>query len=78
MLEVELDILSGMPNPSWMLTKPQERTLMRASPYRSKAMHIGDSSTENLGLGYRGLIVRRTKPDEDSPRNSKAAEQASA
>ncbi len=35
MLEVELDIFSGMPNPTWILSKEQEASLyelLRAEP----------------------------------------------
>lgn len=64
MLEIELDIFSGMPNPTWLLSKRQEGTLyelLRAQPNQiSAATAMGT----RLGLGYRGLIVRRIKTDE--------------
>jgi len=64
MLEVELDIFSGMPNPTWVLSKRQETTLyelLKAEPNQiSPVMTLG----MRLGLGYRGLIVRRIKTDE--------------
>src|SRR5258708_2630203 len=52
-----------MPNPTWMIAGSQEKTLMqllRADPLQATSMTAG---TKDLGLGYRGLIVRRTKPD---------------
>lgn len=61
MLEVELDVFSGVPNPTWMLSESQEKTLLallrsdRAQISRPKTM------SERLGLGYRGVIVRRVK-----------------
>ena len=64
MLEVELDIFSGMPNPTWMLSKRQEKTLydlLRAEPGQISPVAI---SSRQIGLGYRGLIVRRIKTDD--------------
>jgi hypothetical protein len=52
--EVELDIFSGMPNPTWVLTDAEADTLMDALgslPRTSDRELSGD-------LGYRGLIVR--------------------
>jgi hypothetical protein len=64
MLEVELDVFSGMPNPTWLLTPQQEKTLydlLRAEPSQVSAAR---STSTRLGLGYRGLIVRRVKTDD--------------
>jgi hypothetical protein len=64
MLEVELDIFSGVPNPTWVLSKRQEGTLyemLRAEPGQVLA---ATTASSRLGLGYRGMIVRRTKIDE--------------
>ena len=64
MLEVELDIFSGMPNPTWMLSPRQEATLyerLRAAP--NQLSRVTDPK-ERFGLGYRGLIVRRIKSDD--------------
>lgn len=64
MLEIELDIFSGMPNPTWMLSEAQEKTLLEL--LRSERSQISSTRTmsERLGLGYRGLIVRRVKMDD--------------
>ncbi len=64
MLEVELDIFSGMPNPTWILSKRQEQTLyelLSAEPSQISPVPI---LSKQFGLGYRGLIVRRIKTDE--------------
>src|SRR5882757_637780 len=63
MLEVELDIFSGMPNPTWVLSKRQEAILyelLRAEPDQISRVTALD---KRFGLGYRGLIVRRIKTD---------------
>ena len=64
MLAIELDIFSGMPNPTWVLPAREEASLFerlladprQASPEVSRSMR--------LGLGYRGLLVRRIKSDD--------------
>src|SRR5260370_38096259 len=64
MLEVELDIFSGMPNPTWVLSKRQETTLyerLNADPNQLSPL---TAKGKRFGLGYRGLIVRRIKSDE--------------
>jgi hypothetical protein len=63
MLEVELDVFSGVPNPTWILSPRQEAALyerLRADP---KQISSATSLNTRLGLGYRGLIVRRIKTD---------------
>ena len=63
MLQVTLDIFSGTANPTWILSKREEATLaelLSAEP--SQVAAIG--ATTRLGLGYRGLIVRRIKADD--------------
>jgi hypothetical protein len=64
MLEVELDVFSGMPNPTWVLPTSQEATLhelLSADPNQISPTARAD---QRLGLGYRGLIVRRIKSDD--------------
>jgi hypothetical protein len=64
MLEVELDVFSGMPNPTWTLSPRQEGTLyelLRAEPTQISSVTARE---QRFGLGYRGLIVRRTKTDD--------------
>ena len=64
MLEVELDIFSGMPNPTWMLSEPHEERLyelLRSDPTQISPLR---TTNQRLGLGYRGVIVRRIKIDD--------------
>jgi hypothetical protein len=63
MLEVELDIFSGMPNPKWVLSEQEEKELLErliAEPTQVSAAYTSD---EQFSLGYRGLIVREIKTD---------------
>lgn len=64
MLEVELDIFSGMPNPTWVLSKRQEKSLYERLSAEPKQIAPATTSSKQLGLGYRGLIVRRIKTDD--------------
>src|SRR5437762_9928091 len=65
-----------MPNPTWILSTQQEKTLhdlLRAEPSQVSAVR---SRSMRLGLGYRGLIVRRIKTDDgpwDKAMSSKRA-----
>jgi len=66
MLEVELDVFSGMPNPTWVLSKRQEAALyerLSAEPSQISPLAPSDG---RFGLGYRGLIIRRIKTDESA------------
>jgi hypothetical protein len=63
MLEVELDIFSGVPNPTWVLSQRQEATLYERLKADPKQISSATSLNTRLGLGYRGLIVRRIKTD---------------
>lgn len=63
MLEVELDIFSGMPNPTWVLSKRQEKTLYELLSAEPKQISPATIVSKRLGLGYRGLTVRRIKTD---------------
>ena len=56
-VEVELDIFSGMPNPTWVLTNDQADSFTKklaASPPISPRELAGN-------LGYRGFIVQATQ-----------------
>jgi hypothetical protein len=58
--EVELDIFSGMPNPTWTLTTADADTFLKqvdALPPTSAKQLSGN-------LGYRGFIVQCTKGAE--------------
>jgi hypothetical protein len=54
--EVELDIFSGMPNPTWILTNAEVGSLVKqlAALPRKSARELSGN------LGYRGFIVRLT------------------
>jgi hypothetical protein len=66
MLEVELDIFSGMPNPTWVLSKKQEGALYELLSAEPKQISSATKLNKRLGLGYRGLIVRRIKTDDSA------------
>lgn len=55
MLQVELDIFSGRPNPTWILTDKEEKQLLDRVDADPKAM-LPPSAT-NGRLGYRGYVV---------------------
>jgi hypothetical protein len=54
--EVELDIFSGMPNPTWALAEADADSLAR----RLAALPPPAPSEPSGRLGYRGLVVRTT------------------
>lgn len=64
MLEVELDTFSGMPNPTWVLTPEEERTLLDRVMANPALMRPVDASTGELG--YRGMIIRLLKEDDSA------------
>ena len=55
--EVELDIFSGMPNPTWVLTDTE------ADSFVKQLAALPQTSARELSgnLGYRGLIVQCTE-----------------
>ena len=65
MLEVEFDILSGMPNPVWLLSRDEEQELIERVTADPGQISPVATNEEQFSLGYRGLIVRRIKPDDD-------------
>ncbi len=52
--EVELDIFSGMPNPTWILTNAEAGSFMK----KLAELPRGPSRELSNHLGYRGFIVR--------------------
>src|SRR5947209_5984208 len=64
MLEVALDVFSGMPNPTWILSEHQEATLYELLSTEPTQVSPVATSNKRFGLGYRGLIVRRIKTDD--------------
>lgn len=61
--EVELDIFSGMPNPTWVLTPAEEESLER----RLAALPRTSPSEPSGRLGYRGLIVKAADDPDTRP-----------
>lgn len=64
MLEVELDVFSGMPNPAWILSEREERELLDRLSAEPGQISPIDTAEEQFSLGYRGLIVREIKSDK--------------
>ena len=64
MLEVELDIFSGMPNPVWLLSEREERELFDRLTAEPSQVSPAQATDEQFSLGYRGFIVRPIKTDE--------------
>jgi hypothetical protein len=63
-LEVELDIFSGMPNPKWILSEEEEKELLDIITSEPTQISPAYTIEEQFSLGYRGLIVREIKTDE--------------
>ena len=70
MLEVELDIFSGMPNPTWILSKKEEKELIDRITAEPTQISPVNTLDEQFSLGYRGLIVREIKTDDNLWRNT--------
>lgn len=64
MLRIELDIFSGRPNPSWILSPKEERELVDRVKADPSLMLPVTAATG--GLGYRGYIVTAEKEGEES------------
>jgi hypothetical protein len=64
MLRIELDIFSGRPNPSWILSPKEERELVERVKADPSLMLPVTAATG--GLGYRGYIVTAEKEGEAS------------
>lgn len=56
-VEVELDIFSGMPNPTWVLTNAEADHFMK----RLAALPRTSATELSGNLGYRGFIVQVTQ-----------------
>ncbi|MFF7485734.1 hypothetical protein ACFZBC_09570 [Streptomyces luteogriseus] len=64
MLEVELDIFSGMPNPKWILSRREEGELTERIQAAPEQVSPVSTSEEPFNLGYRGFIIRVLKEDD--------------
>jgi hypothetical protein len=63
MLEVEIDVFSGMPNPTFQLSSREEREMLDRIMADPDQMSPVMEGMEDVGLGYRGVIVRQIKAD---------------
>jgi hypothetical protein len=63
MLQVELDIFSGRPNPSWILSPKEEKELLDRVAADPKIL-IPAAATSGR-LGYRGYVVTSVSEDAD-------------
>ncbi len=64
MLSVELDIFSGMPNPTWVLSEKEEAQLVdRVMADKSLMLPL---PADTGGLGYRGFIVSAMSEDNQA------------
>ncbi|MEW6352163.1 MAG: hypothetical protein AB1646_24180 [Thermodesulfobacteriota bacterium] len=55
MFQVTVDIFSGRPNPSWLVSGPQAQEILKDLARSREAMADADSGTQKLG--YRGISV---------------------
>ena len=84
MLEVEVDVFSGMPNPTFHLSEGEEQELVDRIVAEPGQLSPVTESMENFGLGYRGVIVRLVKPDggawstTDAPASLSAVDETTA
>ncbi|MFE1904883.1 hypothetical protein ACFW96_14625 [Streptomyces gardneri] len=66
MFQVELDIFSGVRNPQWFLTEEEGRELIARLEGDPDQISPVATEEESFGLGYRGFIVRVSKPHADT------------
>ncbi len=64
MLSIELDIYSGLQNPTWTLTDKEENELVERVLADPSAMQ--PTTADAGGLGYRGFIVRAMSEQAES------------
>jgi hypothetical protein len=63
MLEAEIDVFSGMPNPTFELSEKEEQELLDRIVSEASQMSPVVDPTKNFGLGYRGFVIRLNKTD---------------
>lgn len=68
MLQVELDIFSGRPNPKWILTDKEEKQLLDRVTADPRAI-LAPSATDGR-LGYRGYVVSTLSEGIDDGRKA--------
>lgn len=73
MLEVEIDVFSGMPNPTFQLSDREEQELVERITAEPEQISPVEESMDNFGLGYRGVIMKQVKPDTGAWSKASAA-----
>ena len=63
MLQAEIDVFSGTPNPTFELSEKEEKELLDRIVAEAKQMSPVIDRTQNFGLGYRGIVIRQIKQD---------------
>jgi hypothetical protein len=63
MLEAEIDVFSGMPNPTFELSEKEEKEFLDRIVADAGQMSAVADPAENFGLGYRGITIRHFKTD---------------
>lgn len=64
MLEIEIDVFSGMPNPTFQLSAREEQEFVDRMLAEPAQMAPSSDPTEMFGLGYRGIIAKLAKTDD--------------
>lgn len=64
MLEIEIDVFSGMPNPTFQLSTREEQELVDRILAQPRQLSPTEDATQQFGLGYRGVIARLAKVDD--------------
>ena len=64
MLEIEIDVFSGMPNPTFQLSAREEQELVDRILAEPTQMAPVADQAQMFGLGYRGVVVRLAKTDD--------------
>ena len=64
MLEIEIDVFSGMPNPTFQLSTREEQELVDRVLAQPRQLSPAEDTTQQFGLGYRGVIARLAKADD--------------
>lgn len=64
MLEIEIDVFSGMPNPTFQLSTREEQELVDRILAEPRQLSPTADTTQLFGLGYRGVIARLAKVDD--------------
>jgi hypothetical protein len=64
MLQVEIDVFSGRPNPTFELSEKEEKEFLDRIVAQAGEMSPVLDQTQKFGLGYRGLLIKQIKVDK--------------